>query len=65
MQLSVCRTGQVLSVCTCLCTRLFHEGVFIISMEEKYISLGPLAMYATYAKALYCFGSKQRQQQVR
>lgn len=34
-------------------------------MEEKYISPGPLAVYATNAKALYCFGKKQRQQQVR
>jgi len=54
------------TVSACLCTHFFFcKGVFIIDKEKKYVSPGTLAMYVTYAKALYCFGSKQRQQQVR
>lgn len=34
-----------LCVCMLVHTLFFCKGVFIISMEQKYISPGPLAMY--------------------
>lgn len=64
MQLSF--QGQIMySVCVHAHAHIFCKGVFTISMEEKHISPGSLAVCATYAKALHCFGSKQRQKKVR